>query len=175
MVRIFNTLFLLLLMLAFFVSPTHAEVERRSEVAKQKMQERAEKRDAACERLEKRIQNKETNFDNTHKLHVRQYQRIKEKLANVIRDAKTAGKDASKLEANLALLNTKIDTFDTDRLALIDALKEVRALACAEDKDAFKEALEEAQAQQKKVLADVRDIKRFYQTVIRANLRALNN
>ncbi|KXK10450.1 MAG: hypothetical protein UZ22_OP11002000753 [Microgenomates bacterium OLB23] len=161
----------------------YAKEGSRREAAKEKVQDRMEerkeerdnRREDSCERLKERLASKETNFDNSHKFHIRQYQRIKEKIAKVIRDANSAGKNTTQLTANLETLNEKIEKFDADRTALINALKVVQMRACAEDKEDFKEKLEEAQALHKTVLADVKDIKSYYQNTIRPSLKALKD
>jgi hypothetical protein len=175
--------FITLLTVLTFVVPQAQARGDKMEAAKERMQEkreakkekREEKTDAACERMEERIANKITNFDNTHKMHVRQYEMMKEKIGKVILEMSAKGKDVSKLRTDLATLNTKIEKFNTDRVAFIDALKKTQEYACGDSQGAFKDALTAAQAKHKTVLADEKDIRSFYNTTIRADLKALRD
>lgn len=163
------------------VHPVQARVENdRAESVRKAVKENVEeRRDArkaeACENIEERIAQKIAHFDSTHRLHVRQYELMKEKIGKVILEKGAEGKNVDSLREHLAVLNTKIEKFNTDRTAFIAALKNVRQHECGESDGAFKEAVEAAQEKQKIVVADTKDIRSYYTTVIRADLKALRD
>ncbi len=175
----------LLLTALCLAAPQYADAKlgERMEAVKEKVQERKEtleenreeNKDKRCAALEENIDKRITNFDNTHKAHLRQYELMKEKIAKVILEKAAAGKDVTKLRADLATLNEKIEKFNTDRVAFIDALKKTHEFACGDSQGAFKDALTNAQAKHKVLLADSKDIRNFYQTTIRADLKALRD
>lgn len=178
-----NKLIILPLLLTAFclTAPQYADAKlgERNEAIKEKIQERKEDReedkDKRCTKLEESISKRVANFDNIHKAHQRQYELMKEKIAKVILEKAAEGKDVTKLRADLATLNEKIEKFNTDRVAFIDALKKTQVYACGDSQGAFKDALTDAQAKQKLVLADSKDIRNYYQTTIRADLKALRD
>jgi len=182
-----------LLLLALFVAlsvlsprPTQAKYGEKMEAAKERVQERKEnreekkedneeKRTEKCDEITKKIEDKVTNFDNTHKMHERQYALMKEKIGKVILEKSAAGKDVSKLRTDLDTLNGKIEKFNTDKKAFLDALKNTQQFACGQSEGAFKDALKAAQDKHKIVLADEKDIRNFYQNTIRADLKLLKD
>lgn len=128
-----------------------------------------------CENIEERINQKIILFDNTHKMHIRQYELMKKKISKTILEKDADGKNVDALRSHLAILNTKIDKFSTDRLAYLEALKEIRNYPCGDSDGAFKEAVQAAQAKHAIVIADAKDIRSYYMTTIRADLRALKD
>jgi len=175
----------LLLTALCLANPQYADAKfgERMEAAKEKIQVRKEtlkeegdeNKDKRCAAIEESISKRITNFDNTHKAHLRQYELMKEKIAKVILEKAADGKDVTKLRADLATLNGKIEKFNTDRIAFIDALKKTHEYACGDSQGSFKDALTNAKAKHKVLLADAKDIRNYYQTTIRADLKALRD
>lgn len=162
---------------SYFVvaTPTQATFRERVENRKERTQVRQENRKERCDLLEERIKNKINNFDNTHQFHVRQYALMKEKISKVITQKESEGKDVSKLKADLQTFDEKVALFDQHRKEFINALKNTQQFACGESEGAFKEAFQAVQGKHRQVLADAKDIRNFYQRVLRADLRALRD
>jgi predicted nucleic acid-binding Zn-ribbon protein len=114
-----------------------------------------------------------TRFENNFEGHKKFYEKMKEIVSNFISKAKEKGKDTAALEEDLATLQGKLDNFSSHKAAHIEDLKATQEYACGESDGAFKAALEKARDSFKVLREDVSDIRNFYQTKIRADIKAL--
>lgn len=126
-----------------------------------------------CKLIEANVETKTSRFDSNKAMHQEQYTQMKERLNNLVTQLKAKGLDTTKLETDVATLNTKTDKFVTDYEAYITKLKDTKAYACGHSDGEFRSALQLARTAILPVRQDVIDIRSFYQTTIRPDLIAL--
>lgn len=95
---------------------------------------------------------------------------VLKQLENVATKLKAAGLDTTELEASIATLKTKIDTFNTDLAAYKQALSDLAEIDCTTEPEGFKASLEAARASLDKVKADAKDIRAYVKDTIKPQL-----
>jgi len=129
----------------------------------------------ACDRVTANVQNRLTKFKENRKTHEDLYTKLEEKLASIEIQLEANGQDTTELKQNIDTLALKIDTFSTDHAKLVQKLEQAKIYACGESEDAFIDILQQAIEQLAVLKQDVRDIKTYYRTVVRANIIDLKN
>lgn len=113
--------------------------------------------------LKGRITGIETSRTQVHRELLDRLTKFSEKL-------KAAGGDTSKLDANIAELQTKIDTFNTDLAAYKQAVSDLSELDCIQDPTGFKASLEAARAAREKVSQDSQAIRTYVKETVKPTL-----
>jgi len=127
-----------------------------------------------CANLNNRIDKRISNFGLIFKKHSNNYQEHVSKLQIISSKLQTAGKDVSKLNSDIAILQVKIDKFNTDKLAVETALDNTKQYSCGDSQGQFKVALDSVRTVQTTVKADDMDISNFIKNVLRADISALS-
>ncbi len=101
------------------------------------------------------------------------YTELVSRLTALIDRLKAKGVDVTELQQELAVLQTKIDTFNTDLAAYKQALSDLKNVDCSTDPTAFKAALEASRAARDKLIADAADIKAYVKDTIKPTLEKI--
>jgi len=88
---------------------------------------------AVCTALKNKIEAKITNYDENRGKHQEMYTKLVDRLTQKIADWKAMGYDVDKLEKDLEILTAKVDTFKSDYVKFIDALKATQNISCGTD------------------------------------------
>ena len=94
-------------------------------------------------------------------------------MQKLITNAKAAGKDTTKLEADLKVLDTKITELDTQVKAIVAQLNVAKGLPCGESEGEYKAAILKAREMIVKAHQMALDIRMYYQKTIKPDLLAL--
>jgi len=126
-----------------------------------------------CEAINKRVEGRISQFTEERDKHYMRFDNLRERLANLSAKAESTGFNVTDLNADIAILDTKIAKLKTDYALFIDKLAETRNFTCGHSEGQFKAALQAAKDQLNIVREDAKDIKEFYSTEIKADLKAL--
>lgn len=146
--------------------------ERRMEV-KEKIQDRRGVGSSTCMMLEKRIDTRLSSFGEKYGKHKRIYDVHREKLLAISAKLKAEGFATATLEANIALLDTKIAEFEADHAKVRTALEAAKSKSCADGSGEFKTAVEAVRAAQNEVAEDARDIFQFIKGTLKEDVMEL--
>lgn len=130
---------------------------------------------ARCDLINSRIDLRINNFNANKETHIQRYQNIKTNVTNLVTYLKSKGYDTSKLETDLATLNTMVVTFGTDYSSFITKLEAAKQFTCGQSDGQFKAKIEEARAQLTIARTQAKDIRVFIVGTIRPDLQALRN
>lgn len=86
--------------------------------------------DDPCALKKARIDNKVNSLENSHRFHIEKYQRIHDRLANLITKLNSQNINTSKLSADLEILKTKLAYLNNRQQALVDKLNELSEAPC---------------------------------------------
>jgi hypothetical protein len=128
-----------------------------------------------CQAMTQRIETAIARFNNNKDGHTRRYLAVADHLKNLNEKLKAKGYDTSKPEADYKVLNEKILKASQDYQMFITKLEATKQYACGQSQGQFKTALQDAKAQLKVYREDVADIRNYYQTVVRPDVKALRD
>lgn len=180
-----KTLTAIVLGVSLFVAASSVVKAEESTTTREEMNERRESRqeerkmvrgfktELRCDLAEARIDTTTKFYDGTHRRHVEQYQKMVSNFKRLMASLKEKGYDVTKLEADAKLLNDKVAKFSQDHAAFIEQLKQARQYACGESSGQFKTEMQKARELAATLKLDAQDIRAFYQTVIRADIKAV--
>ena len=131
--------------------------------------------ESRCQRITKRIDKKIENYDSVKKRYHGINQGIQNRLDNLIKRAQKAGYDVTKLQEDKAQLDDKVKNLEPLYDNYIQKLKDTKSYACGQSEGQFAKSLQEARAELKKLRDAIFDIRTFYQTTIRPDIRALKD
>ncbi|EKE20139.1 MAG: hypothetical protein ACD_8C00050G0002 [uncultured bacterium] len=147
--------------------------EARSAKALQ-FQDRKEKmEEAKCKNLENKIANRVKRYENNGNMLSTVYGNMQTRLARLLERLNTAKADTAKLTADLAILDGKIAKLKTDHATFMTTLKDSQSFVCGSSEGEFKNKLEEARKVPEIIKQDRQDIKDFFQTTIKADLKEI--
>jgi peptidoglycan hydrolase CwlO-like protein len=126
-----------------------------------------------CKNVETRIATRINRYENNQQMFQTVYGNMQTRLERLLAKLKTAGADTSKLEIDLATLKTKIAKLKADQADFISTLKETQAFACGKSEGQFKAKFDEARKVPDVIKADRQDIKNFFQTTIKTDLKVI--
>ncbi len=101
------------------------------------------------------------------------YAALNDRFTKLVEKLKSAGADTAELESEIAILNTKIETFKTDLEDYKLAVSDLAAMDCAADPVAFKASLESARNARTKLKSDTADIKTYVNDTIKPTLKKI--
>ncbi len=101
------------------------------------------------------------------------YKNIINRLTNLSEKLKNKGANTTELDADIATLQTKMDTFNTDLAAYKQAVSDVADMDCITDPDGFKAALEAARAARQKVNEDGLAVRSYINDTIKPLLKTI--
>ncbi len=101
------------------------------------------------------------------------YKNLLSRLNDLSEKLKTKGMDTTSLNADIATLKTKIDTFNTDLTAYKQAVSDLAGMDCATDPEGFKASLETARTALKKVNDDAVAVRTYLTATIKPLLQTI--
>lgn len=101
------------------------------------------------------------------------YKNIINRLTNLSEKLKNKGANTTELDADIAVLQSKMDTFNTDLAAYKQAVSDVADMDCITDPDGFKAALEAARAARQKVNEDGLAVRSYINDTIKPLLKTI--
>lgn len=113
-----------------------------------------------------RVKGIETSRTQVHKNLINRLTSLSEKLKN-------KGVDTTELNADIATLQTKIDSFNTDLTTYKQAVSDLAEMDCKTDPDGFKASLEAARAAREKVTQDSLAIRGYVNDTIKPLLKTI--
>lgn len=126
-----------------------------------------------CKNIENKIANRVNRYENNGQMLQKVYGNMKTRLQRLSAQLKAAGADTTKLDADLVVLNGKIDKLYADHAAFMFTLKETKTFVCGKTEGEFKTKIEQARKVPETIKQDRADIKNFFQTTIKADLEAI--
>lgn len=129
-----------------------------------------------CKKIETRMRARYEKYETNKALHKQTYDKTKAKITDLIEKLEADGQDVSKVQADLVLLETKLQKLYADHEALIQKMKEMEAGTCTSSKENLGSKIKEVQKYRLDTIkVDIQDIRVFYSTVLRPDLVALIN
>lgn len=128
-----------------------------------------------CNVVTTRLDERIARFDANHERHVTAYRNLQARVTKFVERIEAKGYDATKIKADLTELNTKIEKLATDYRAYIAVLRGSREVTCGGSEGVFRGKLTEAKRLLGIVHQDVLDIRNYYQTTIRPDIRAIKD
>lgn len=119
---------------------------------------------AGVNSLEGRVKGVETSRNEV-------YRNLVNRLADLDAKLKAKKVDTTKLEAEIAILKTKIATFQADLAKYKQALVDLKSMDCVADPTAFKASLESARTLREQLLKDATDVKSYVTDTIKPTLK----
>lgn len=126
-----------------------------------------------CKNIETRIATRINRYENNRQMFQNVYGNMQTRLERLLAKLKAAGADTTQLEKDLVTLKTKIDKLETDQATFISTLKETQDFACGKSEGEFKAKFNEARKIPDVIRADRQDIRNFFQTTIKADLKTI--
>jgi|GEM_PF-1610697 len=142
--------------------------EPRNKMEEESLQQR-------CDRIAKLVLKRLDIFETTKTNHQENYQKLLTRLNNIVTKLNEKDIDTTKLSTDIATLEGMITDYTTQYESFVVALKEtVSGFTCtAENKDAFKDLLEQTKEDLKALKDSRQAIREFYLNTIREDLRFL--
>lgn len=101
------------------------------------------------------------------------YKNLLSRLNDLSERLKAKGMDTTSLNADIATLSSKIDTFNADLTTYKQAVSDLAGMDCATDPDGFKASLETARTALKKVNDDAAAVRAYLTTTIKPLLQTI--
>lgn len=150
------------------------ELEQAREQKKLEFQDRKEKmEEAKCKNIESRIANRLNRYENNSQMLEKVYGNVQARISRLLERIKNTGIDTSKLEADIAILNGKIDKLKADHATFMTTLQESQSIVCGNSEGEFKGKIDEARKVPEIIRQDRQDIKNFFQATIKADLQEI--
>ncbi len=134
------------------------------------------KRDDVVAKCDTIVQNLATRVDKQKTLaasYAEKYENLVKGVSSLIVKAKADGYDTSDVEADLATLKAKVETYKTDKAAYVAALATTESYTCGNSAGAFKTALSDARTKLATVRTDIRAIHTFVEQDLKKSVKAL--
>jgi hypothetical protein len=158
---------------------TNQEKQRTERVAKRKAELKTKLTTLQQKRVQSRCKNAQTllkvTIEKTAKVQTNRdkiHTDLLEKLTNLEAKLSASGVDTTEFKTQIADLKTKIETFQTDSAALLQAAQDTAALDCQADPAGFKASLEASRTALKKLQADAVAIRTTFAQEIKPRLAA---
>lgn len=128
---------------------------------------------AKCSASQGVIGNVKGKLQSTENARIKAYTTIQTNLTELSAKLKDKGVATTELDAALATLKTKIDTFNTDLATYKQAVSDLTAIDCKADPDGFKASLETARTALATVNKDGSDIRTFLTDTVKPLLKTV--
>ncbi|MBI3486456.1 hypothetical protein HY025_05980 [Candidatus Daviesbacteria bacterium] len=129
--------------------------------------------------VSKRVDARIKNYDNRHNFQVGIYRTVNDRLTALVNKLQGKGYDQAKLNtlsADGKVMDTKIQTMNTDYASVIAKLKEAQAIGCSDSTKAeYKAKIQEAGQLLKQVFADAQAIKAYWKGTIKPDMEAVRD
>jgi hypothetical protein len=124
----------------------------------------------SCENLSNRIDTRLSNYREKYARHKAAYIAHREKLVQISAKLEAEGIITTKLRADIAILEGKVNQLETDHLKVKAALETAKNLSCTDSKKEFKAAVQAVREAQKEVSTDARTIFEFIRGTLRTDV-----
>lgn len=101
------------------------------------------------------------------------YKNLTTRLTTLSQKLKDKGVDTTDLNAQIAELSTKIDTFNTDLTAYKQAVSDLETVDCVSDPTAFQASLEAARTARTKTADDAKAVRAYLNDTIKPTLKTI--
>ena len=147
---------------------------KQKETNRIEMQAKQEEMQAQkCARIQERVSERTGKVNDVKEKHMSVYKNMVNRISKFIERLSGQGYDVSKIEADLVVLNEKIQKFSTDYSAQTMKLGETKQFACDRSDDEFKSKLTEVRKMSELVRADAMEIRKYMQETVRVDIQAL--
>lgn len=164
------------LVLALCLTVTMAGVEARTVPPRGSWpQQRQQIQDQRSKLVMERIDTIIARFNNNKDRHVAAYNAVKDKVQEVVTAMSAKGYDVSKLTSDLQAWDQMIIKFAQDYASFIDLLAVTEQHDPYTSQGAFLAALDQARAELRIARQDSLDLRNYYQTTIRPDVKALES
>lgn len=126
-----------------------------------------------CEMVENKVAEKINRFNSNKDGHIVRYNKMKDRISDVIGKLENRGYEVAKLKADLQTLDVKIKKFAEDYIAYINKLGETKNYACGNSEGNFKSKLEEARKLLSTLRDDEKDIRKFFQETVKTDVKSV--
>ncbi len=165
------------------------KIRQRKEAAEKTLQERLEQRKAKlaerltaadstrlksrCKAAQAILEGVMTRIDTIKEKRGEVYSSLQERLDTLAANLESQGVDTTVLKTQLAELDTKIDSFQSDLDAFGLAVNDMVAMDCESDPEAFKAALETARELRQTVATGAADIRTYLTDTVKPTLQEI--
>jgi len=156
------------------------EREQRMLLKEQKETERTEKKEAreakkiaTCTEVASKITNRKTQIEKSITNYTASINKIETTINTRIQELKTAGKDTSEIEANLAKFKSDAQALITQRQSLLSQIQNIDASSCQTDKQAFVSNVKNFNATLKTLVQSQNNLKKYLRDNVVAKIKAL--
>lgn len=127
-----------------------------------------------CGNIQKKAEERVANFEKNRDKHYEIYVKLTDRLEAVINDYEdNYGFNVDKLKEDLTLLEGKVTEYNEDYADYLSKLNVIEGIDCDNNQTDLTNALKDAREVLKEVRKDVVDIKTFYWTTIRQDIKEL--
>lgn len=152
------------------------EKEKKFEEQKDKfMEKKQEFIQNRCDMITKIIDNRINRFNNNKDFHLKRYERIKERITNLIARLEDKGYDVSDLKDSLDELNEKILSSAALYEELISDLESAKDYECGASEGSFIEAVGFAKTSLKDFRESMLETRDFFKTEVKPELKELKD
>jgi len=126
-----------------------------------------------CKNIETKIASRVKRYENNGKMLETVYGNMQTRLERLVTRLKEAGAITTQLETDIIALNEKIDKLKADQATFMTTLADSQSFVCGKSEGEFKGKIDQARKIPAQLKADRDDIKKFFQTTIKADLQAI--
>lgn len=126
-----------------------------------------------CEQVEAKIQTRLQNYATVKEAHTEAYQNLFDRLDTFVTNIKAKGYDTTTLEADIAVLQQKIEDFNTLIGNSYGELQQTQTYTCGQAEGQFIKSLAKSRQQVRLSHQKAQEIRTFYRDVIRVDLLEL--
>ncbi len=153
-----------------------ARINKLKEAQKTKLSYAEKKKiQAKCKAAQGKTSSVTGRFKGIETSRTQVHQNLVNRLVSLNEKLKAKGVNTTELEADIAVLNTKITTFNTDLAAYKQSVTDLKALDCKTDPEGFKAALTTARTNLEAVRADAKAVHTYLKETIKPLLKTLRD
>ena len=141
---------------------------RLSVTEKNKIQDKCQAAQGKVSSVTGRFKGIETSRGKVH-------ENLLQRLNNLVEKLKAGNQNTTELEADIAMLVTKIETFNTDLATYKQSVSDLKALDCKTEPESFKAALTAARANLETVRASAKAVHSYLNDTIKPLLKTLRD
>lgn len=173
-----KTTYALLSLFVLLLAVTSVKAIEKSNSATNKKVEAAEQKeqtfkDRCSATVKGKLKSKVGKSFTDEKRHLETYYNLRDRIAKFETKLASNGYDTTKLKADQKILDQKISKFGSDYSAYYSKLRELQNLGCEHAEGDFKNELSEVKSLLKTVHSDAADIRDFYRTVLKADIKEI--
>ncbi|MFA5994690.1 MAG: hypothetical protein WC823_07070 [Parcubacteria group bacterium] len=151
------------------------QAEKKASMDQRKEETKEQRCARIQERIQARIQMRENNSNGDGKKHTVVYKNMVSRITKFIERLSAEGYDTAKVQADLGVLEEKIQKFSADREVNIAKLGEAKKYVCEKADEDFKAKLAEVRKNAQLTQMDAMDIRKYMLNTVRPDIQALRN